>query len=215
MEPTQLFATDKNAHAIVFDPSGTSVFVPHTRPNAIHQFHFDPGTGTLTPNVHTALQTGPDTGPRHLAFHPDNGHAYGSNEQGKSISAYRFIPAMKALGKIQTLTSHPPEGFEGSSSTSDIEVHPSGKFVYIANRGYNALASFTIMPDGTLTPLEHTATEAVTRSFNITSDGKHLIAAGQQSGNLAVFRIAKNGTLTRTSTIAAGKNPWWILTISR
>jgi 6-phosphogluconolactonase (cycloisomerase 2 family) len=50
--------------------------------------------------------------------------------------------------------------------------------------------------------------------FNITADGKHLIAAAQQSGNLAIFRIAEDGRLTRTSTLAAGKNPWWVQTIS-
>ncbi|MDA7537752.1 lactonase family protein [Akkermansiaceae bacterium] len=213
-EPSQFIATDEKAHCITFDPSGKAVFVPHTRPNSIHQFLFDVMTGTLTVNEHTALLTGENTGPRHLWFHPTNGFAYGSNEQGCSITAYRFIKGMNALRKAQTLTTLPPEGFEGRKSTSDIEVHPSGKFVFIANRGYNAIASFAIAADGTLTPIEHTPTEAVTRSFNITADGEHLIAAGQQSGNLAVFQILKDGTLKRTSTSKAGINPWWVQTIS-
>ncbi len=214
-EPTQFIATDERAHCITSTPDGSAVFVPHTRPNAIHQFLFDPITGTLTPNEHSALLTGENTGPRHLWFHSSGKFAYSSDEQGSSITAYRYIPDINVLGKIQTLTTLPPEGFEGRKSTSDIEVHPSQKFVYIANRGYNAIASFAIKADGTLTPIEHTPTEAVTRSFNITSDGKHLIAAGQQSGNLAVFSIADDGKLTRTSTFKAGKNPWWVQTITR
>jgi 6-phosphogluconolactonase (cycloisomerase 2 family) len=214
-EPLQLIPTDERAHCITFDPSGTAVFVPHTRPNAIHQFLFDPKKGTLTKNEHAILLTGDNTGPRHLSFHPSGKFAYGSDEQGSSITAYRFIKKMNSLGKLQTLTTLPPEGFEGKKSTSDIEVHPSGKFVFIANRGYNAIASFAIAADGSLTPIEHTPTEAVTRSFNITADGKHLIAAGQQSGNLAVFAIASDGTLTRKSTLKAGLNPWWVQTITR
>ena len=214
-KPLHYFATDERAHSIVPHPSGTSVFVSHTRPNAIHQFHFNPETGALRPNKQATLQTGPDTGPRHLAFHSEYPHAYGSDEQGKSITAYRFTPETSTLAKIQTLSTQPTDGVDGRSSTSDIEVHPSGNLVFIANRGYNFLASFSIEPNGKLTPLQHTATEAVTRSFNITADGKHLIAAGQQSGNLAIFRIAKDGKLTRTSTIAAGQNPWWVQTITR
>ena len=70
--------------------------------------------------------------------------------------------------------------------------------------------------EGTLSPISHTPTEPVTRSFNITPDGKHLIAAGQHSGNLAVFRIGEDGKLTRKSTIAAaGKNPWWVQVVER
>lgn len=214
-EPLQTIATDERAHAIVCNSDGSSVFVPHTRPNAIHQFLFDSKTGTLSKNEHSALLTGEDTGPRHLSFHPSGKFAYGSNEQGSSITAYRYIKGMNALGKLQTLTTLPPEGFGRKKSTSDIEVHPSGKFVFIANRGYNAIASFAIADDGLLTPIEHTPTEAVTRSFNITSDGKHLIAAGQQSGNLAVFAINPDGTLNRKSTMKVGLNPWWVQTITR
>ncbi len=216
--PTQLIPTDERAHCIISHPSGHSVFVPHTRPNAIHQFLFNPQTGLLTPNDSPVLQTGENTGPRHLWFHPTNGYAYGSDEQGCSISSYLFDQDANTLKKEHTLSSLPDQGlpdFEGKKNTSDIEVHPSGKFVYIANRGYNAIASYSIQADGSLSPIAHTPTEAVTRSFNITSDGKHLIAAGQQSGNLAVFTIDADGKLTRTSTLKAGKNPWWVTTITR
>ncbi|MGJ8695728.1 MAG: lactonase family protein [Verrucomicrobiaceae bacterium] len=215
-KPTQFIATDERAHCITSHPDGSAVFVPHTRPNAIHQFHFDAQTGTLTPNDYVSLTTEENTGPRHLWFHASGKFAYGSNEQGSSITAYRYIPGMSSIGKFQTLTTLPPEGFAGRNSTSDIEVHPSGKYVYIANRGYNAIASFSLdQTDGSMGPVEHTPTEPVTRSFNITADGKHLIAAGQQSGNLAVFAIDDVGKLTRTQTLKAGKNPWWVQTITR
>jgi 6-phosphogluconolactonase len=55
----------------------------------------------------------------------------------------------------------------------------------------------------------------VTRSFNITPDGRHLIAAGQTSGNLAVFRVGEDGSLTRTSTTKAGAGPWWVQVVER
>jgi 6-phosphogluconolactonase len=215
-KPIQFFGTDERAHSIVFDPSGKFVFVSHTAPNAIFQFVFDPATGKLSPNKTPKLLREPKTGPRHLWFHPTNGHAYGSDEQGCSITTYQLNKETGELKTVETLSSLPEGDHPKKKSTSDIEVHPSGKFVYIANRSVNLIAGFSIDADtGRLKLIQHTPTEAVTRSFNISPDGKHLIAAGQNSGKLAVFRIGEDGTLTRTSTLDAGQNPWWVQFVER
>ena len=215
-KPLQMFATDERAHCIIFDRSGEFAFVPHTRPNAIFQFHFDGATGKLSPNDPPKLLRSADAGPRHLWFHPANQFAYGSDEQGSSITAYRFDDHAGWLTAMQTLSSLPAEGFEGKNSTSDVEVHPSGRFVYIANRGHDTIAGFSIDADtGKMTLVGHTPTESVTRSFNISPDGRHLIAAGQKSGKLAVFQVGDDGSLARIHTVAAGKNPWWVQIVDR
>src|SRR5262249_23557586 len=72
--------TAEKAHAIVPDGSGRFVFVPHTGPNAIFQFAFDPDRGRLTPNTPARLTTPKGTGPRHLVFHPSLPIAYVANE---------------------------------------------------------------------------------------------------------------------------------------
>lgn len=215
-KPDQIIKTKPKAHCITCDPSGKTVFVPHTTPELIYTFAFDADTATLTAPNHFALTTDPGTGPRHLWFHPTNGHAYGSNEQGSSASVYFYNDRMPGLSKRQTITTLPAADVEEKKSTSDIEVHPSGKFAYVANRGYNAIASFAIDEDtAKLTPIGHTPTEPVTRSFNISPDGLHLIAAGQSSGNLAIFRIEEDGSLTRKSTVKVGQNPWWVQILER
>jgi len=215
-EVSQILPTDERAHSIVLDPSGKFVFVPHTRPNSIYQFRFDTKTNKLVPNQPTKLLREPRSGPRHLCFHPRLHRAYGSDEQGRSATTYAYAPSSGTLSKLQTITSLPKGGYEGRHSTSDIEVHPSGNFVYLANRGYNMIAVYRVdSEDGKLHPIHHTPTEAVTRSFNLSPDGKFLVAAGQNSGNLATFRIANNGQLKRLSTTAAGKNPWWVQFIPR
>tara|TARA_R110002049_G_scaffold4601_6_gene32838 strand:+ start:9635 stop:10699 length:1065 start_codon:yes stop_codon:yes gene_type:complete len=215
-EPLQRISTDERAHAAVFDRSGKFVFVPHTRPNAIFQFRFDAPTGMLTANDPPKLLRDADTGPRHLWFHPGNQYAFGSDEQGSSITGYRFDHSSGQLTTMQTLSSLPATGFEGRNSTADIEVHPSGEFVYIANRGHDTIAGYSISETtGRLTFLGRTPTESVTRSFNIAPDGRHLIAAGQKSGKLAVFQIHDDGSLVRTQTVMAGENPWWVLIVER
>ena len=214
--PLQKFDTDERAHCIVFDRSGNFAVVPHTRPNAIFQFHFDKASGLLSPNDPVKILRDADTGPRHLWFHDSNQLAFGSDEQGSSITAYQFDDQLGRLKAIQTLSSLPDGGFQGRNSTSDIEVHPSGKFAYIANRGHDTIAGYSIDAEtGKLMLIGHTPTESVTRSFNIAPDGRHLIAAGQKSGRLAVFRVADDGSLDRIHTVVAGMNPWWVQIIDR
>ncbi len=210
-DPIQQIKTDDNAHAVVSDPSGKFLFVPHTRPNKIFQFRVDPTSGKLSSNEPPFLSRKANTGPRHLWFHPHLNVAYGSDEQGSSISSYTLNPESGTLSLVETVSSL-PNGFAGGNSTSDIEVHPSGKFVYIANRGHNSIAVFAIdAADGGLTFLEHAAVDPVPRSFNITPKGDFLIAAGQQTSSLKVFRISHNGRLEEAQTISIEGDPWWVV----
>lgn len=210
-DPIQTIKTAANAHAVVTDPEGEFLFVPHTRPNKIFQFRIHEETGKLTPTNPPFLQRATDTGPRHIWFNSISGMAYGSNEQGSSISTYSLDTLDGTLSTVETLSSL-PTGFSENNSTADIEVHPSGKFVYIANRGHNSIAGYEIDETaGTLSFLEHTSVEPVPRSFNITPDGDFLIAAGQQSNKLRVFRIEASGQLEHTQTLNAEGSPWWVV----
>lgn len=210
-DPIQKINTDKNAHAVVSDPSGNYLFVPHTRPNKIFQFRIGSSNGELNANDPPVLIRNANTGPRHLWFHPKLDVAYGSDEQGNSISRYSFNAEEGNLTFVDTLSSL-PSGFSGSNSTSDIEVHPTGRFVYIANRGHNSIAVFAIDEvEGDLNFLEHAAVDPVPRSFNITPDGDFLIAAGQQANSLKIFRIGESGGLSHAQTITIEGDPWWVV----
>lgn len=209
--PIQRIKTDDNAHAVVGDPGGNFLFVPHTRPNKIFQFRINPSSGELQANNPPFLARKADTGPRHLWFHPHSGKAYGSDEQGSSISEYALNLKAGTLSLVETLSSLPKD-FEEQNSTSDIEVHPSGKFVYIANRGHNSIAGFAIdEAGGSLTFMERTAVDPVPRSFNITPRGDFLIVAGQRTRNIKVFRIGEGGKLDHSQTIPVDGDPWWVV----
>ncbi len=213
-EELQSITTDERAHAIVSDRTSQYWFVPHTRPNAIFQFRFDPSTARLVKNTPAKLLRQPQTGPRHLWFHPSLATAYSSDEQGRSVSTYAFDRSNGTLKLTQTLSTLPRDyDHTQTGSTSDIEVHPSGKFVYVANRGHDSIARFSVnLDDGLLKSLGNTPSESTTRSFNIDPGGQFLIAAGQHSGNLAVFRInSENGDLKRLNTVVAGDSPWWVV----
>lgn len=215
-EPLQTIPTDEKAHAILTDPSNHFVFVPHTGPNAIYQFLFDAETGTLTPNTPAKVDTRDNTGPRHLAFHPTEPLAFVDNEQGSSVTPFRLDTTTGRLSEIERETfSTIPHEFEERNSCARLQIHPTGRFLYAANRGHDSIAGFRINAEkGQLHGLGQFPTEATPRGFDITSDGNFLIAAGQSSGKLATYRIDPDtGKLSPLATLPIGKAPWWVQTV--
>jgi 6-phosphogluconolactonase len=91
-----------------------------------------------------------------------------------------------------------------------VQVHPSGKFLYVSNRGHDTLAAFTVDPEtGKLTAAGHTPTGGKTpRNFRIDPTGKWLLAANQGSDNVAVFKIdPQTGALSPTGTTVSVGSP--------
>jgi 6-phosphogluconolactonase len=211
--PVQTLTTAKTAHCTVTDPDNRFVFVPHVAANAIYQFRLDPATGKLG-DAGKARGGTAGAGPRHLAFHPSQSLAFTSDEQGNSITAYRFEPRV-GLEPLQTLSTLPAD-FKGKNTTADVKVHPNGRFVWVSNRGHDSLAGFGIdAKTGRLSALERTPTEKTPRSFDIDPAGRFLFAAGEGSGKLAVYQIdADTGKLTRLHTYDTGKSLSWVLAVS-
>lgn len=213
VKPVQVVTTAMTAHAAVFDPGNRFLFVPHVTPNAIYQFRFDARTGKLEDAGKPAGGTS-KAGPRHLAFHPTLPVAFSSDEVGNSITAYAF-DADKGLTPVQTLSTLPRD-FTGKNTTAEVKVHPSGKFVWVSNRGHDSLAGFSIDKAGKLTALGQSPTEKTPRSFEIDPDGRWLFGAGEGSGKLAVFEIdQEKGSLTRRHTVDVGKSLTWVMAVKR
>jgi 6-phosphogluconolactonase len=212
--PHQSIPTVEKAHAILLDPSNRFAFVPHTGPNTIFQFTFDAKLGELKPSTVAKLATGANTGPRHIVFHPTKNIAYVDNEQGGSVTAYALDTQAGTLQPFQTLSTLPKD-FKGDNACAEIKIHPSGKFLYTANRGHDSIAGFKIdAQDGKLTSNGQTPTEKTPRSFDLDPDGRFLYAAGESADKIAAYRIdANSGELQRFATYDVGRQPWWVMTV--
>ena len=213
-EPSDTHSTGEHAHGVAIDPSNRSVFVSHTCPtNAIFQFRFDPNAGTLSPNATPQVIPEGEDGPRHICFHPNRPFVYADNEQGSSVTAYKFNPSDSTLSPFQTLSTL-PENYNGSNSCARLEMHPSGKFLYAANRGHDSIAGYVINPDGSLSSTGYYPTEKTPRSFRIDPNGKFLISAGESADRLISYRIdADGGYLYPLEIHDVGKMPWWVLIV--
>lgn len=211
--PVEWRVTAPKAHCIMTDRSNRFVFVPHVvESNVILQFVFDEETGTLTPNAVPKVVPAAGEGPRHYCYHPTKDFVYTSNEQGCSATAYRFDPSAGTLTAFQTISTL-PEGYEGKNTCAQIHITPSGRYLYISNRGHDSIAMFAVDQNtGRLTSLGQQPTEKTPRVFNIDPTGRFLFAAGQATGNLASYRInAHTGQLQPLEIYSVGENPMWVL----
>jgi 6-phosphogluconolactonase len=144
------------------------------------------GSNRLAPARPAEVSVAPGSGPRHLAWSRDGSRAYLIQEMANTITVFDTA-TWKALQTAPTL----PEGFTGESTTAEVVLHPSGKFLYGSNRGHDSLAIYGVdSSSGMLTPMGHQATGGKgPRHFTIDPSGHWLIAANQNSGTLTVFAV--------------------------
>jgi len=198
-----------HAHSINLDPAGRFAFVADLGLDKVMIYRLDAAAGTLTPNDPPAGLVAPGSGPRHFAFHPCGKFAYVINELASTITAFTYDLNSGRLDEIQTVTTL-PEGFNGNNTTAEVQVHPSGRFVYGSNRGHDSIAIFAVDPaSGKLTAVGHESTQGKTpRNFGIDPTGRYLLAANQGTNNLVLFRIdAATGKLTATGATATVGSP--------
>lgn len=189
-----------HAHSINPDPTGQFALAADLGLDRILVYRFDDAAGTITPHEPPDARVEPGAGPRHLAFHPNGRFAYVMNELQSTVTVFEWDAAEGRLQTVQTLGTLPAD-FKDSNSTADVQVHPSGRFVYGSNRGHDSIAIFAVdEATGRLSPVGHQATGGKTpRHFGIDPSGAYLLAANQDSNSIVVFRIdQQSGRLTPT-----------------
>jgi 6-phosphogluconolactonase len=189
-----------HGHCIVADPSNRFALACDLGLDKVLIYKLDPARAALTANDPAFGTVAPGSGPRHISFRPDGKFAYVISEMLCTVSAFTFDAKRGALTEFETVSSLPPgETVQKGFSTAEIEVHPSGKFVYGSNRGHDTIAAFAIdAKSGKLTLVGHENSGGkIPRSFGIDPTGRWLLAANQNSDSVVVFRIdEKSGALT-------------------
>ncbi|MDB6131712.1 MAG: pgl 1 [Verrucomicrobiales bacterium] len=197
-----------HAHSIHADPKNNFIFAADLGEDRLYAYRLNKTSGELSPapTPWTALE--PGAGPRHFDFTPKSTFAFIINELNSTLNSYQYDSKGGVLTKIETVSTLPAD-FKGNSSTADIHVHPSGKFVYGSNRGHDSIAVFSLdQKSGRLSLLENVSTGGKTpRNFSIDPSGHFLVAANQESDNIVFFTIDQNsGKLTPTGdTLKVGK----------
>lgn len=140
------------------------------------------------------VESNPGAGPRHLAFHPNRRFAYVSDELRAEVTAYRFEEKTAKFSAIETLPAAEEGAKEIWANVSDIRVHPSGKFLYLVNRGLDRVSVFSIdQSSGRLSPVEREPIRgSISRNIAFDTSGQWALVAGRASNTLAIFSIDQN-----------------------
>ena len=193
---------EPHAHSINLDAANHFAFAADLGLDKILVYRFDSAKGTLVANDPPSASVKPGSGPRHFAFHPKGRYAYVINEIKCTVTGFSYDAQRGELKEIQTISTLPPqETLKPSYSTAEVQVHPSGKFLYGSNRGHHSIVAFTIdEKTGKLTYVENEPTQGKTpRNFAIDPTGAYLLAENQDSNTIVVLHIdPKTGELTPT-----------------
>lgn len=198
-----------HAHCMTLDAANRFAFTCDFGLDKVMAYRFDAQHGTLSPGEPPFASVKAGAGPRHMVFHPDGRHAYVINELNSTINVFAYDSQRGALDELQTISTL-PDDFKGRSTAAEVQVHPSGKFLYGSNRGHDSIAVFAIDPaKGTLTFVEHQSTQGKKpRHFAIDPSEKFLLAANQDSDTIVTFSIdAKTGRLKPTGQVVAVASP--------
>jgi 6-phosphogluconolactonase len=194
-----------HAHGIYPAPDNRFVYACDLGTDDIRILALDGKSGTLTEAGVGRVPAG--AGPRHLAFSPDGRFAYVANEMGLTVTAFRRDAATGALEAIGTVRAHAsrPDG----ASLAEIEMHPSGKWLYVSSRGDDTIAVFTTGANGRIIRVENApAGVKIPRGFAIDPSGKWLVVVGQEDGALATLAIdSASGRLGPASATTLGGAP--------
>ena len=178
-----------HAHYCGFDNENKFAFVCDLGLDRVKIYKIDHAKRELVEHGEAVCE--PGGGPRHMKFHPGGKHAFVLNELAMSLSVFDYADGSMQLK--QTVKTIPDSSVEKEvfNSASEILVHPSGKFVYSANRGNDTVSVYEF--DEVAGELKRIQIEPVRgswpRNINLSPDGKWLIAAGADSNSAAPFRV--------------------------
>lgn len=221
-EPNKVYPPRQGAshpHHVPFDRSGSYIVVPDLGLDKVFVFRLDVSSGKLIANHYPFVNSRDGAGPRHIDFHPAKPYAYVVNELDSTVTTYRFDSRQGELSPLQVISCLPPvftgsKDFARGFGAAEIVVAPSGKFLYVSNRGDSSIAIFSIdEATGTLSPVSWESSHGEgPRFIGLDPSGTFLFAANERSDTIVVFRVDKiSGKLKPTGDIVHTGSPVCII----
>ena len=132
-----------HAHSIDLSPDNRLAMVDDLGLDELLVYKFDSSKGSLTPNSPPFVKLDAGAGPRHFALSPSGKFAYVVAEMQSTVTALSNDSDSGTLHRLQTISTL-PKSFTGQNDDAEIQMYPSGKFLYASNRGSDTIAVFAI-----------------------------------------------------------------------
>lgn len=188
-------------HSVNIDDDNL-VYICNKGQDAVELMRLDEQTGKLHKLDRCAF--GEATSPRHSALHPTLPVLYVCCEMSPKIGVCSIDRAAGRLKLVQMLATCAPELADapptnpvvGAISPSDVVVDPSGRFVYVSNRGRDSsIACYAVCDDGTLKLIEIAPCGANPRGMRVDPTGGWLLVGYMDEHRVASMRIGEDGRL--------------------
>ncbi|RMB55524.1 6-phosphogluconolactonase [Sphingomonas sp. PP-CE-3A-406] len=185
-----------HAHWVGFSPDRRWLHSIDLGTDTLYAYRFDATARTLARPV-AAWHADSGAGPRHLVHHQRLPRAYVVCELSNTLVTLdagadgRFV----TRSRLSTL----PVGYRGASQAAHIAIDPTGRRLYVSNRGQNGIAVFALDAAGVPTLLQHIASGGDwPRFFLLLDDARRMVVANERSATLAIFAIGPDGRLSAT-----------------
>lgn len=172
-------------------------------------FQFDARKGTLGPHIPPAAPLKAGSGPRHAIFSPNGKFLFVVSELSSTATSFSYDAKTGDLKQINSVSTLAPE-FTGRNDVAEVAIHPSGRFLYVSNRGMDNIAVFGVdVKKGKLTPVGGTPTGGKEpRHFTFDPSGNFLFAENQFSDTIVTFHVdTSTGQLTPTGDNVSVPSP--------
>lgn len=209
-EPIQQLDGLSGCHSSNIDCQNRVLWAPCLKEDRIRLYNVS-AAGELSVAAQAELHAVDGAGPRHMDFHPNQRFAYCINELNSTVDVIELHSVAGNARTVQSLDAM-PQDFADTRWAADIHLTPDGRFLYCSDRTASLLSIFQVSEDGsTLTLVGHQPTETQPRGFNIDHSGEFVIAAGQKSQHIEVYRIdQESGKLQPLARYAVGQGPMWV-----
>jgi 6-phosphogluconolactonase len=195
-------------HAIVSSVDGRFLFVPDIGGGRIVKLSLDRQSGKL--KFVESIVSKDFVGPRHFTFDQEGKTGYLVNQMGEAVTVFRYDAKDGKLTQIGHEQSLPDDKLTINNHIAEIKIHPSGKYVYVSNRGHNSVTLYNRdQKTGELSFVECVSSEGLAPwSFVLGPQGRYLFCSNSKSNNLAVFKIdPKDGRLAYTGEQVSVRSP--------
>lgn len=202
-------------HSIITDNNNKILCVTALKEDKVYLYSFLKfSKNELIINLCKIIKLEKNSGPRHLTFHPFLNIMYIINELNGNIEVWYIYEDCNDIKKVQCI-SLIPENYKRKPWSSEIKVHPNGRFLYATDRNNHIISLFNINIKNNF-KINFCAsydTEIQPRSFCIDKKGKYLIVIGEISNSMTLYLIdLKTGNLKKEIQKNTGKGPLWIIT---
>ena len=189
---------EPHAHGITLDAANRVVLVTDLGMDKVLGYKLEASVAEIDLRPDVTAQLKPGAGPRHAVLHPNGRFLYVIDELDSTVTVFGSRPLRDALKPVESVSTVPAD-FKGGNFPAEIQMHPSGRFLYGSNRGHDSIAVFAVDGrSGKLTWVEAVPCQGKNpRHFQIDPTGRYLYAALQDSDAIVPFKIdATTGRLT-------------------